>query len=72
MKRLFVGITPSASREVFQSFITPTADTHGEKYLACIGPFRTRKAANFMSTHGRNNPHLQTVADAERIVKLLN
>ncbi len=38
-------------------------------YFAVIGPFRTKKAAHIMAHYGRGNPHMQTVADVERIVK---
>jgi hypothetical protein len=48
---------------------TPVQETHGHLYAAVIGPFRTIRAAKFMAEHGRNNPHLQTVNDAERISK---
>lgn len=69
--RLYVGCV-GADREVFRSPVTPTRESHGAKYLAVIGPFRTRRAADFMaSPGGRNNPHCQSVADAERIASRL-
>ncbi len=61
----------SNGREVFRCAQTPTRTTHGAHYWAVIGPFRTKRGAQFMADYGRNNPHLQTVADAERIAKLL-
>lgn len=36
---------------------------------AIIGPFRTRRAADLCASTGGANPHIQCVADAERIAK---
>lgn len=70
MARIYVGVK-GTSREVFRSVSTPTQKSHGEKYAAVIGPFRTVGGAKVMAQYGRNNPHLQTVADAERMAKQL-
>lgn len=64
-----VGVKKGQLREVFRTDLTPTAETHGQ-YIYCIGPFRTRRAAEWMAdTRGRNNPHCRCVADAERLAK---
>ena len=55
---------------VFRSERTPTSETHGDKYKCVIGPFMTRRGAEFMRDHGYLNPHCQTVADAERLANL--
>lgn len=57
----------AGKREVFKAESEPTEDSHGHLYNAVIGPFRTMRGAKFMAECGYNNPHLQTVADAERI-----
>lgn len=67
--KLWVGCGKGYSREVFRSALTPTEDTHGDRYYAAIGPFRTRRGAEFMATCGRDNPHCRYVADAERIAR---
>jgi hypothetical protein len=54
-------------REVFRCAYVPTWETHGSSYNAVVGPFRTKRGAEFMRDHGQGNPHLQTVDDAERI-----
>ncbi|MFA5136954.1 MAG: hypothetical protein WC489_06235 [Patescibacteria group bacterium] len=65
----YVGVK-SGARAVFTAKKTPTVESHGEKYGYVIGPFRTKAAAELMrDTHP--NPHIQTVADAERIAKRL-
>ncbi len=66
--RLYVGLG-KGKREVFRAYPEPTRDTHGNQYFAVIGPFRTRKGAEFMARFGENNPHLQQVADAELLSK---
>jgi hypothetical protein len=65
----YVGIGADGKRKVFRSATTPEAETHGSIYSAVIGPFRTKKAAEIMRDFGAGNPHMQTVADAERIAK---
>lgn len=68
---IYVGmIRGTLDREVFKSAQAPTQETHGDRYLAVIGPFRTMRAARFLATQ-YNNPHVQCVADAERIAKEL-
>lgn len=65
-KKYYVGVK-GTKMNAFLSDETPTEKSHGDRYAAVIGPFKTKKAAMFMAAHGYNNPHLQTVADAERI-----
>lgn len=70
MNRYYVGIGgENCKRTIFRSANTPELETHGSIYNCVIGPFRTKRGAIFMRDHGANNPHCQTVADAERISK---
>lgn len=55
--------------KTFRSPDTPTEDSHGGAYLWVIGPFRTARGARFMADFGWNNPHCQTVDDAEHLAK---
>lgn len=65
LSRHYLGIAGFGSiRELFTSATEPTEASH-PRYVACIGPFTTRRGAEFMLRHGQNNPHCQTVADAE-------
>ena len=66
--KIYVGVK-GAKRKVFRSAKTPTFASHGKRFAAVIGPFRTKAGAEAMAKYGRNNPHLQTVADAERMAK---
>ena len=70
MNTIYVGMAVSDGIYcIFKSKTEPTRETHGDKYCFAIGPFRTLRAAEFFAQYGKGNPHLQTVEDAERIVK---
>lgn len=64
---IFVGLKEHCWREVFTSDLEPTENTHGNKYLAVIGPFDTTHGADFMARFGMGNPHCQCVTDAEQL-----
>lgn len=61
----YVGIKTDQARIPFKSGAAPTKETHGNLYAAVIGPFRTRRVAEFDAAV----PHIQHVRDAERIAK---
>lgn len=67
--KLYVGVR-SGERKVFRSKLTPTTESHGDRFAGVIGPFRTRRGADFCAEYGQGNPHCQCVADAELIAKL--
>jgi hypothetical protein len=69
VKRYYVGIGSDGKRKLFRSAAEPEVHTHGSIYSAVIGPFRTKRGAEFMRDNGAGNPHCQTVRDAERIAK---
>jgi hypothetical protein len=66
--RVYLGLA-EGKREVFRASATPTRATHGTKYAAVVGPFRTVRGARFMQNHGAGNPHCVTVWQAERLGK---
>lgn len=66
---IYVGIAADLGRTVFTFETEPTHDTHGAQYVAVIGPFRSRFAAQLCADYGQGNPHMQTVADVERLAK---
>lgn len=70
--RLYVGSDHEGFRHVFKSDNVPTVKTHGAKFRYCIGPFVTLRGAEFMASYGCNNLHVQTVADAERLAKVVD
>lgn len=62
--RYYVGHRADA-KVVFQASTPPTATEYPE-YAAVVGPFHTKRAALWAASQ-HNNPHYQTVADAERL-----
>ena len=68
-QKFYVGCKYPNPREVFKSESLPLYSTHGDRYSACIGPFRTKRGAEFMAKYRESNPHLCHVNDAERIAK---
>ena len=54
---------------LFQSPFVPTKQSHGHLYTAVIGPFRSRVGASYFARYGRNNPHIRTADDAERLAR---
>lgn len=66
--KIYVGIS-DGKRSVFRSEFEPTFATHGGQFAAVIGPFRTKRGAEFMRDHGRANPHCQCVNDAEHLAQ---
>jgi hypothetical protein len=68
-RKYFVGIRSDGTRSVFYMAVVEPTQEMCPQYSAVIGPFRTKRGAEFMRDHGAGNPHCQTVADAERIAK---
>ena len=75
MSRIYVGRRYSAENpdvmvsRIFRSKTVPTHESHGSEFIYVIGPFRTVRGAEMMAMYGHNNPHLQTVGDAERMAE---
>ena len=63
----YLGKRPQGDWVLFAFARTPTQETHGYLYTCAQGPFRTRLAARWFNRYGRGNPHVCTVADAERL-----
>lgn len=69
-QKIWVGCRFTGPNEVFRCDFVPTMKTHGRQFLAVIGPFRTIRGARFMARYGKNNPHCQTVDEADRLAKM--
>lgn len=63
--RYYVGCV-GVTREVFTFEGVPSQATHGKSYFAAIGPFKTKRAAEYCANN-RYSP-AQTVAEFEEIV----
>lgn len=63
--RWYVGVKDN-NYTAFRSPTVPTEQTHGQEYHSVIGPFRTKRGAQYMATFGPyHSPSLVTVKDAE-------
>lgn len=69
MKRQYYIGHKNGDRHLFYSDSPVTKESHGSLYTAVVGPFITKRGALFMLEHGVNNPHCQSVADAEKLAK---
>ena len=65
----YLGKRPQGDWVLFSSPCPPTQATHGHLYTCAQGPFRTRLAARWFNRYGWGNPHVHTVADAERLAR---
>ena len=65
----YLGKRPQGDWVLFAFTRTPTQETHGHLYTCAQGPFQTRLAARWFNRYGRGNPHVRTVADAERLAR---
>lgn len=52
---------PKGEREAFASRATPNATTHGKKYGATIGPYRSKRGAYYAAAH----PWVRSIRHAE-------
>lgn len=67
-RKPYIGIDKNGDWFGFSSVNTPTRESTPE-FVAVIGAFKTKKAQLWALQHGKNNPHFQTVNDAERLSK---
>jgi len=68
--RPYLGHVPGSGLrwQYFRSATAPTVATHGDTYRAVWGPFRTARGARWAARACQtSNPHVQHVADAERL-----
>jgi hypothetical protein len=69
--RFFVGCDRLTHEyKAFRFHKTPTEANCGDLFLFAIGPFKTKRAAEWAAKYGKGNPHFQHVNDAERLAKL--
>jgi hypothetical protein len=66
---IYLGRRKQGDLVLFRSAQTPTQETHGHRFTAVIGPFRSKVGASFFARYGRNNPHVRTADDAERLAR---
>lgn len=65
--RFYVGYKDNKLVPIITKSV-PIAETHGH-LGPIIGPFRSKMGMEFFVKYGYNNPHCQTVHEAEMIVR---
>jgi len=65
----YLGRRPQVDWFLFASPVTPTQETHRYLYTCVQGPFRNRLAARWFNRYDWGNPHIRTVADADRLAQ---
>jgi hypothetical protein len=65
----FLGKRGQDDLILFRSSTTPTKESHGHLYTAVIGPFKSKVGASYFARYGRNNPHIRTADDADRLAR---
>lgn len=63
----WLGKRPQGDLVRFSCTKIPAEETHGHRYTAVIGPFKTILGAEFYRRYGQGNPHIVTTDDAERL-----
>ena len=66
---IYLGKRRQGDLVQFSSPSIPTRGSHGHLYTAVIGPFKSKVGASYFARYGRNNPHIQTADDAERLAR---
>ena len=66
---IYLGKQKQGDLVQFRSFTIPTKESHGHLYVAVIGPFKSKVGASYFARYGRNNPHIRTADDAERLAR---
>jgi hypothetical protein len=66
---IYLGRRKQGDLVQFRSSKIPTKESHGHLYTAVIGPFKSSVGASYFARYGRNNPHIRTADDAERVAR---
>jgi len=65
----YLGRRAQGDLILFHAAHTPTKETHGLRFTAVIGPFRSKVGASYFARYGQGNPHIYTAEDAERLAR---
>ena len=66
---IYLGKQKQGDLVQFRSSTIPIKESHGHLYTAVIGPFKSKVGASYFARYGRNNPHIRTADDAERLAR---
>ena len=65
----YLGKRPQGDLILFRSSNIPNKETHGHLFTAVIGPFKSKVGAHYFARYGRDNPHLHTAKEVERLAR---
>jgi hypothetical protein len=65
-KKQYIGVSADKPHTRFTSDKEPTRESHGDEHAAVIGPFKTKRGAEWAEKHGKGNPHFTGVHAAEQ------
>ena len=65
----YLGRRAQGDLILFHAAQIPTKETHGLRFTAVIGPFKSRVGASYYARYGKDNPHIRTADDAERLAR---
>jgi hypothetical protein len=69
--RWYVGRSAKyATAEAFPHHEQPTQESFGKMYDYVIGPFKTKRGAEYYAKHGKGKPHALTVKLAESLARI--
>lgn len=72
----FIGVSIGTAKDVPMLVYTPFKSDHTPvesdnlPYLYCIGPFKTRRGAEWAKKYGKHNPHFTGVDAAEKFAAI--
>ena len=65
----YLGRRAQGDLILFHAAQTPTKETHGLRFTAVIGPFKSKVGASYYARYGQDNSHIRTADDAERLAR---
>lgn len=65
----YLGRRAQGDLILFHAAQTPTKETHGLRFTAVIGPFKSKVGASYYARYGRNDPRIHNAGDAERLAR---
>ncbi|MBI5933823.1 MAG: hypothetical protein HY867_08955 [Chloroflexi bacterium] len=66
----YLGHRAQGDLILFHSAQPPTKESHGQRFAAVIGPFKSRVGASYYARYGQGDPRLCTAEDVERLARL--
>ena len=66
----YLGRRKQGDLILFRSAQPPTKESHGQRFVAVIGTFKSKVGAIYFARYGRDDPRIRTADDAERLARL--